>query len=81
MIASFTPHFRRSYRKLPKRIQGAFDKQLVYLLRDISHPSLRAKKYDEQRNLWQARVTGHYRCYFEIKNDSHIFHEIRIHAD
>ncbi|GEM_PF-2669927 len=58
MNASFTPHFRRSYQKLPKEIQAAFDKQLVLLLQNLRHPSLRTKKYDEGRDLWQARVTG-----------------------
>ena len=55
MSASFTPHFQRNYQKLPKEIQAAFDKQLVLLLKNLRHPSLRAKKYDEGRNVWQAR--------------------------
>ena len=79
MNASFTPHFKRSYQKLPKEIQAAFDKQLVLLLQNLRHPSLRTKKYDEGRDLWQARVTGGYRCYFEIRNSRYTFHEIRAH--
>lgn len=81
MRAFFTPHFRRNYQKLPKAIRRAFGKQLVHLLRDIRHPSLRAKKYDEHRNLWQARVTGNWRFYFEIKTEMYILHEIHKHAD
>lgn len=81
MRASFTSHFQRSYYKLPQKIQVAFDKQLVLLLQNLRHPSLRMKKYDEGRDLWQARVTGSYRCYFEIKDDYYIFHEIRAHDD
>jgi mRNA-degrading endonuclease RelE of RelBE toxin-antitoxin system len=81
MRHSFTPHFQRSYQKLPADIQRAFDKKFLMLLHDIKHPSLRAKKYDESRNLWQGRVTKYYRFYFEIRNDLYIFHEIQPHGD
>ena len=77
----FTPHFQRNYHKLSKEVRVAFDKQLTYLLKDIRHPSLRAKKYDEGRDLWQARATDGYRFYFEIKNNLYIFHEIKTHKD
>ena len=45
----------------PPDIQRAFGKQLGQLLRDLRHPSLRAKTYDEARDLWQARVDGGWR--------------------
>ena len=48
--------FERNYAKAPHQVQRAFDKQSVLLLQNLQHPSLRAKKYDESRNLWQARV-------------------------
>lgn len=79
-IAS-TPHFQRSYQKLPEETREAFDKQAMYLLKNLRHPSLRAKKYDEARNIWQVRVTDNYRAYFEIKDDCYIFHEIGSHKD
>ena len=41
----------------------------AFLLRDLHHPSLRAKKYDEARDLWQARVTKGWRFYFKIVGD------------
>ncbi len=77
----FTPHFQRNYHKLSKEVQSAFDKQLTYLLKNIRHPSLRAKKYDESRNLWQARATDSHRFYFEIKGNLYIFHEIKAHKN
>lgn len=77
----FTPHFQRNYQKLPGEIQEAFDKQFLLLLQNDRHPSLRIKKYDESRNLWQGRVTKGYRFYFELKKDLYIFHEIRSHRD
>ena len=41
----------------PRIIPAAFGKQSLLLLQDFRHPSLRAKKYDESRGRWQARVT------------------------
>ena len=74
-----SPHFLRSYRKAPVEIRRAFDKQVLLLLQNLSHPSLRAKKYDESRDLWQARVTRDWRFYFSIEGDGFYLHEIRAH--
>lgn len=35
----------------------------------LRHPSLRAKKYDESLDLWQARVNAGWRFYFFIRDD------------
>lgn len=72
MKVSFTERFRRSYRDAPSRARQAFDKQLANLLRDRRHPSLRAKKYDAARNIWQARVHGGWRFYFLIQSDTYV---------
>ena len=79
MRISRSPHFLRAYHKAPKQIQKAFDKQVTLLAENPRHPSLRAKKYDEARNLWQARVTGAWRFYFTIEGDTYQLHEIRAH--
>lgn len=47
------------------------DKQIGFLLTNLRHPSLRAKKYDEAQDIWQARVDGSYRFYFRIKGDTY----------
>ena len=79
MKTFFTPHFQRSYKKLPEETKKAFRKQLSYLLENIRHPSLHTKKYDEAQNIWQARVTRDYRLYFQIENDTYILHDITAH--
>ena len=61
--------FERSYAKAPPQVQRAFDKQSMLLLHNLHHPSLHAKKYDEGRNLWQARVNKSWRFYFLIQED------------
>jgi hypothetical protein len=60
-----TSHFDRSYANAPPAIKRAFLKQVAFLLDDIRHPSLHAKKYDAER--WQARVTRDWRFYFRIE--------------
>ena len=41
---------------LTPRLREAVYKQVKLLEQNRRHPSLRAKKYDESRNIWQARV-------------------------
>jgi len=79
MTFDYSKHFLRNYAKAPKQIQRAFDKQSLLLLHDLKHPSLRAKKYDEGADLWQARVTSDWRFYFKIAGDVYQLEEIRRH--
>ncbi len=74
-----TPQFLRLYAEAPARIQKAFDQKLKFLLQNLRHPSLRAKKYDETRGIWQVRVNGGWRFYFSIEGDTYIIHSIRPH--
>jgi len=61
MQVIFSERFRRSYESAPPQIQQAFDRRIALLVRNLRHPSLRAKKYDEPRGIWQARVDGGWR--------------------
>ena len=72
MTASFTFRFRRQYQKLSEDRQAKFDKQLAFLLSNLRHPSLRAKKYDEANDIWQARVDDGYRFYFQIDREAYL---------
>lgn len=79
MKVRYTPHFKRSYLSLSKEIKKKFKKQIKYLLNNLRHPSLWAKKYDEERNIWQARVNQGYRFYFSIEKDTYILLNIKRH--
>jgi hypothetical protein len=74
-----TSHFDRSYANAPPAIKRAFLKQAAFLLDNIRHPSLRAKKYDADR--WQARVTRDWRFYFRIEDDAYILLDIMPQGD
>ena len=72
----YSERFRKSYGDAPPHVQRAFDKQAALLLRNLRHPSLRAKKYDEKRDIWQARVTKGWRFYFTIVGEEYHLHDI-----
>ena len=68
MIILYRPRFKENLLKFPRSIQEKFYKQVEFLLHNIRHPSLRAKKYDETKDIWQARVDVSVRFYFLITN-------------
>jgi len=76
MRVLFSDRFTRSFQAAPERVQREFGKQLGHLLRNLRHSSLRAKKYDEAEDIWQARVNGGWRFYFRIEGD--LYHLIDI---
>ena len=79
MRLDYSPQFLRSYAKSPSRFQKLFEKQVILLLKNLRHPSLRAKKYDEARDIWQARVDGGWRFYFQIRGDTYYLLNITPH--
>ncbi len=79
MKAAFSTRFVRQYSALSTERKTKFDKQLGFLLTNLRHPSLRAKKYDETRDIWQARVDDDYRFYFQIEGDTYRILSIILH--
>ncbi len=69
----------RDYDALPSPLQARVDKQLAFLLQNLRHPSIQAKKYDEKRNIWQGRVNQAYRFYFHIEGDTYEIVNITTH--
>ena len=57
---------------LPVSVRKAFAKQLRFLLANLRHPSLHAKKYSESLDVWQCRVTRGWRFYFKIEGDEYV---------
>jgi mRNA-degrading endonuclease RelE of RelBE toxin-antitoxin system len=62
----------KDYAALRPEVRKAFGKQLGFLLSGLAHPSLRAKKYDEANDIWQARVNRSWRFYFVIQGDEYV---------
>lgn len=69
MKSVFSKQAKLDFRSLPANIRKRAEKQLKLLEQDLRHPSIRAKKYDASRDIWQGRVTQSYRFYFQIIED------------
>lgn len=63
----------------PLPVQKAFLKQINFLVRDLSHPGLHAKKYNETEDLWQARINQDWRFYFKIDGGTYRIIELKPH--
>lgn len=68
-----------SLQDAPLSVRRAFEKQLRFLLTNLLHPSLHAKKYDEAKDLWQARVNKDWRFYSTIADDTYRIEKIISH--
>jgi plasmid maintenance system killer protein len=60
----------------PAAVRKAFFKQIKFLEQNLHHPSLRAKKYDEAKDRWQARVNRDWRFYFKIEGDTYFIVDV-----
>ena len=63
----------------PPHVRRAFHKQLRFLAAKLQYPSLHAKKYDESRDLWQARVNKSWRFFFTIEDDFYRIEDVAPH--
>jgi mRNA-degrading endonuclease RelE of RelBE toxin-antitoxin system len=72
MKLRFTERADKDYAGLPADIRKTFAKQLRFLLANLRHPSLHAKKYSEGEDIWQGRVTRGWRFYFKIEGSEYI---------
>ncbi|MBI2100167.1 MAG: hypothetical protein HYT48_02405 [Candidatus Vogelbacteria bacterium] len=75
----FSHRFVRQLEKFSPTVQRVFYKQLGLLVGNLRHPSLRAKKYEEGKGTWQARVDQDIRFYFLIEDDTYILLDIKKH--
>ena len=64
-----TRPFDNDYAALPLRLQELFDRKLKLFLENPRHPSLRVKKMEDPRDLWEGRITRGYRFTFQIRGD------------
>jgi mRNA-degrading endonuclease RelE of RelBE toxin-antitoxin system len=79
MRLDYSPQFLRSWGKVPLQVQKRFEKQAAFLLENLRHPSLQAKKYHEARDIWQARVDRSWRFYFQIRGGTYYMLNITPH--
>jgi mRNA-degrading endonuclease RelE of RelBE toxin-antitoxin system len=75
----FTERATKDYAGIPVAIRKALEKQLRFLLANLGHPSLHAKKYGGIPDVWQGRVTRDWRFYFKIEGDEYVILSITAH--
>jgi len=76
MKVDYLPRALKALEEVPAEVRRAFFKQVVFLEKDLRHPSLRSKKYDESTDLWQARINRDWRFYFNIVGDTYIIRDV-----
>jgi mRNA-degrading endonuclease RelE of RelBE toxin-antitoxin system len=79
MKVDYSERAGRTLDGLAPELRKAVYKQVKLLERNLRHPSLRAKQYDESINLWQARVNRDRRFYFLIRDDVYYIVDIMPH--
>ncbi|MBW1720302.1 MAG: DNA helicase [Deltaproteobacteria bacterium] len=70
--------FSKDYKNLPVQIQTRADKQLLRLVENPKHPSLRIKKL-RGTEIFEIRVTRGYRLTFKIEKEFLILRRIGTH--
>lgn len=76
----FSKKFKKGYQTLPAEIQKNFDQKLPVFLNDRLHPSLRVKRIQGTKNIWEGSITMKYRFTFELSDDKVIFRSIGTHG-
>jgi mRNA-degrading endonuclease RelE of RelBE toxin-antitoxin system len=79
MRLDYTKTALHALQHVPAPIRKAFYKQAGFLLQNLHHPSLHAKKYSESEDKWQARVTKSWRFYFKIIDNTYVIEDITPH--
>lgn len=72
--------FKRDFKTLPKEIKRKTEQSIRFLVQNIRHPSLRVKKVEGIKNIWEASVTMQYRLTFEIHQDTYLLRQIGTHG-
>ena len=73
--------FKKDYKKLSLDIQKQADKKITLLFTNFHHPSLRIKKIQGTKNIWEGRVTKSIRFTFQIIKDTFILRRIGRHNE
>jgi len=79
MKLTYTNRFEKDYKKLPSQIQKRTDQKFRYLVKDISHPSLRVKRIQKYQAFFEGSITKDYRFVFEITPEGYILHRVGKH--
>lgn len=72
MNRQLTERAAQDYEEAIPAVRKAFDKQMKFLLENLRHPSIQAKKIDETKDIWQGRVNQDWRFFFKIVGGTYV---------
>lgn len=75
----FTDSFKRDFRDLPKDIQKTAEQKISFFANNPRHPSLRTKKIQGTRDIWEGRITRAYRFTFQVVPDGYRLRRVGTH--
>ncbi|MFH1187558.1 MAG: type II toxin-antitoxin system RelE/ParE family toxin [bacterium] len=75
----WTKSFKKNYQILPEDIKERIKKQLRVFVENPRHPSLRVKKMQDPRNIYEGRITYSYRFTFQVEGEIYILRKIGSH--
>ena len=62
-----TDRFKRDFISLPESIKRRAERQLILFVQNPRHPSLRIKKMEGTKDIWEGRITKGYRFTFQVR--------------
>lgn len=74
-----TRSFEKDYATLPTITRDIADKKLLLFIQNTRHPSLRVKKMEGPRDIWEGSITMSYRFTFQIVGNAYILRRIGTH--
>lgn len=76
-----TKRFTDAYCALPNEVQKKFNQKIKLFFENIQHPSLRIKKMQGTKNIWEGSIDRKYRFTFQIIKDEYILRNIDNHDE
>ncbi|MFQ6097602.1 MAG: hypothetical protein ACE5O2_07735 [Armatimonadota bacterium] len=74
-----TDRFAHDYARLPARVQKQTDRKVRCLARNITHPSLRVKRVQKYRHVYEGSINMDYRFLFLVTEDAYVLLRIGRH--
>ena len=79
MTVTYEPSFLRDYRGLSEEVRRRAEKQIRLLLQNPRHPSLRARKIEGYKDIYEARITEGYRMTYKMVGETFRLRRIGTH--
>jgi mRNA interferase RelE/StbE len=74
-----TRRFDKDYADLPDEVKSTVSSKLRLFISNSRHPSLRIRKMEGTKKIWEMRVTSNYRITFQSVSDVVIFRRVGTH--